>query len=332
MSDYGELRRRIAERGLFERQPRYYAGKVATSLALLGVAGVILAWSPSIATDLVAAVLLAIASGQIGFLMHDAAHRQIFPPGARADALLLVTGPLLLAISGLWWKDKHDRHHAHPNDEEHDPDIKVSLLAFNQEQARRKGPVVRLVTRYQAHLILLLVFFEALHLRAATVKFIVTTRSRLRRTEGALLVVHVVGYCGLVVVAVGPVRALIVIAVHQGLFGLYAASVFAPNHKGMPIVERDEGLAYLERQVVTARNVHGHPATDWWYGGLNYQIEHHLFPTLPRNRLREAQSIVRPFCAERGIPYAETGLLESYRSVFRSLQDASSPLHGAAAG
>ena len=84
--------------------------------------------------------------------------------------------------------------------------------------------------------------------------------------------------------------------VHQLLFGLHMGMVFAPNHKGMPILEKDNDLDYLTQQVLTARNIKPNPLVDFMYGGLNYQVEHHLFPNMSRNRLGEAQKIVRPFC------------------------------------
>ena len=328
MGDYAELKRRVAAQGLFEPQLRYYIFTAATTLALVSGAFTLLFASPSIATDVVAAVLLAISSSHLGFLLHDIAHRQLVPAGRWADALQLLTGPFLLGLSGAWWKQKHDRHHAHPNDPERDPDIQIGLLAFTEEQARQKRRLSRYVVRYQAQLIVPLLFLEGFHLRAAGVKFLATTRTRFRRTEAVLLAVHAVCYCTAVVAAVGPLRALIVIGLHQGLFGLYAGTVFAPNHKGMPIVGPTSTLSYLERQVVTSRNVRAHPVTDWWFGGLNYQIEHHLFPTLPRNRLHDAQAIVRSFCADRGVPYRETTLWRSCREVFASLHDTGKPAHG----
>ena len=328
MSDYAELKRRVAARGLFEPQPRFYIFTAASTLALVAGAFTLLFVSQPLATAIVAAALLAIGSSHLGFLLHDIAHRQLVPAGRWADALQLLTGPLLLGLSGAWWKDKHDRHHAHPNDAERDPDIQIGFLAFSDEQARQKRGLSRYVVRYQAQLIVPLLFLEGFHLRAAGVKFLATTRTRFRRTELALLAVHAVCYSTAIVAAVGPLRAILVIGVHQALFGLYAGTVFAPNHKGMPIVGPTSTLTYLERQVVTARNVRGHPVTDWWYGGLNYQIEHHLFPTLPRNRLHDAQTIVRSFCADHGVPYCETTLWRSYRAVFASLHDTGKPAHG----
>jgi fatty acid desaturase len=78
------------------------------------------------------------------------------------------------------------------------------------------------------------------------------------------------------------------------------------------------------KQVLTSRDIRGRGA-DLALGGLNHQIEHHLFPSMPRPNLRRARPIVRAYCAETGIPYEETGLVDSYRRVVRSLQEAGNP-------
>jgi fatty acid desaturase len=325
-SDYAELRRRIAARGLFERQPGFYAGAIVVSVALtgLGVAG--LALFSRLWMHALAAAVLALATGRLALLLHDAAHRQIWPPGRRSDAFCLIVGPLLVGISASWWKQKHDRHHAHPNDEQLDPDLQISMLAFTDGQARRMHRLLRPIARHQAYLLPLLILFEGIQLRVAGLKYLAKHDCRYRRTEIALIALHVVGYAAVVVATVGLTGALVVIPVHQALFGLYAGSLFAPNHKGMPIVDATRPWSFLEQQVVTARNVRAPRWIDWWYGGLNYQIEHHLFPTLPRNRLREAQPVVKSFCAESAIPYHETKAWASYGELLRSMHAASRPL------
>jgi len=116
-----------------------------------------------------------------------------------------------------------------------------------------------------------------------------------------------------------PLKAVVFVAIHQGLLGLYLGSVFAPNHKGMPILSNNDDSDFLRRQVLTARNVHGGWLTDLVLGGLNYQIEHHLFPNMPRPSLRRAQPAVRAYCLNHGLPYAETSLLDSYRQALRHL-------------
>lgn len=327
-ADYAELKRRVARAGLFERQPRYYAANIVVTLVLLALACLFALVSSSLSTAIPAAALLGLVSGQVAFLLHDAAHRQVFPPGRRSDVLVLVMGPLLLGSSGDWWKHKHDLHHAHPNDTDHDPDVRIKVLAFTEDQARVKSRWTARVTRYQAYLIVPLLLLESLHLRAASIKHLVAKRPKYRAAEAVLLTLNVAGYCALFVTAVGWPAAVAAVFVREAAFGLYMGSVFAPNHKGMPMLGPGSELGFLERQVVTARNVRGSIVVDWWYGGLNYQIEHHLFPSLPRNQLRRAQPLVRSFCAEHGVPYHETGLLESCREVFRSLDAASGPLRG----
>jgi fatty acid desaturase len=120
--------------------------------------------------------------------------------------------------------------------------------------------------------------------------------------------------------------------VHQMLFGLYMGSVFAPNHKGMLMQQGGSQLDRLRQQVLTARNVRSHPVTDFWFGGLNYQIEHHLFPSPARNPLKAAQATVRAFCQARAIPSHETSIVQAYRDTVRYLQHVSAPLRHIEAG
>jgi len=71
----------------------------------------------------------------------------------------------------------------------------------------------------------------------------------------------------------------------------------------MPIVPAGVKMDFFSKQVRTSRNISG----GWWatilMGGLNYQIEHHLFPNMPRDSLRRAQPLVRAHCAALGVPY-----------------------------
>ena len=76
---------------------------------------------------------------------------------------------------------------------------------------------------------------------------------------------------------------------------------------------------FLRRQVLMSRNIRGGRFIDFAMGGLNYQIEHHLFPSMPRPNLKRAQAMVRAHCAEQGVTYTETTLLKSYGIVVRYL-------------
>ncbi|MDQ0688863.1 fatty acid desaturase [Streptomyces achromogenes] len=124
-----------------------------------------------------------------------------------------------------------------------------------------------------------------------------TNRSLKHRTlDGALLFAHCALRLTVQFWLLPPGMAIAFIAVHQGLFGLYLGSLFAPHHKGMPILKSDDRPDFLRRQVLTSRNVRGGRLTDIALGGLNHQIEHHLFPSMSSPDLRIARTIVRRYC------------------------------------
>jgi fatty acid desaturase len=117
-----------------------------------------------------------------------------------------------------------------------------------------------------------------------------------------------------------PLKALAFIAVQQAIFSLYLGCSFAPNHKGMPIIESGAKMSFARRQVITARNITGGRFLNLMLGGLNYQIEHHLFPTMPRPNLARAQGIIKAFCIESGFGYSQDSLIGSYRQTVRHLR------------
>src|SRR5260370_15246292 len=250
----------------------------------------------------------------------------MFASGWKNALVGLVTADLLLGMSYGWWVQKHNRHHGNPNDVDLDPDIKVGAIAYTDEQARARRGAGRLAAMYQAYLFLPLTTFLAWSMHAAGFEYLVKERSRYRRLEFALLAVHAVLYLGAMLYFLGPWSALMVILIQKGIGGAYMAAVFAPNHKGMPQTDSQSRMDFLRTQVLTARNVRGHPLTDLWYGSLNYQIEHHLFPGMPRLNMRRAQPIIRQFCHEHGIAYYETSFLDSYPELLGFLHLIVSPL------
>ena len=96
--------------------------------------------------------------------------------------------------------------------------------------------------------------------------------------------------------------------------------------KGMPMLAEGEELYFLRRQVLTSRNVRGIRLVDFLLGGLNYQIEHHLFPNMPRPNLRQAQPLVRAFCQEHDLSYSEASMFGSYAEAVRHLHTIGAPL------
>jgi fatty acid desaturase len=160
----------------------------------------------------------------------------------------------------------------------------------------------------------------------AGLRYLFGQQARRRWLELGLLGLHLVLYVGFFVHFLGPWQALMVIVIHQCCGGFYMASVFAPNHKGMERLTSGHELDFLRRQVLTSRNVRAHPLTDVWYGALNYQVEHHLFPTMARNRVPRAHTIVADFCRERDIPYHQVSVLRSWREILSYLHQVGAPL------
>jgi fatty acid desaturase len=310
---------------LLERRPWGYAGRITVTAVLLaaGWAGFVLvgdSW-----WQLAVAVFLAVMFTQAGFLGHDAGHQQIYGSRRASRVLGVLLGNLGIGLSYGWWVAKHRRHHAHPNTEGADPDISMSVLAFTAAQARAGRGLSRLVFRYQGYLFFPLLLGEAVSLHVASIRALARAGTRGRLAEAALLATHLVGYLTVVFLVLAPVKAVVFIMVQQGLFGLYLGASFAPNHKGMPILGAGDRSDFLRRQVLTSRNVRGGWLTDLALGGLNYQIEHHLFPSMPRPSLRRSQPLIREYCQQLGLPYCEASLAGSYAQALRHLATVGRP-------
>lgn len=322
---YAELRQIIKDGGLLERQPGRALFRLIATDALLVLSVTLLLTVHVFWFQCLNALLLAFVTTQLGFNGHDAGHRQSFASTRINDLVGLIHGNLGIGMCFSWWLDKHNRHHSHPNELDTDPDINIPLLSFTEEDAARKRGALRFVAAHQALLFFPLLALVGLDLQRSSVGFILRGKARYPRTESLLMLAHVAGYLALVFVALPWPQALAFIAIHQLASGLYLGSVFAPNHKGMLITERACRLDFLPRQVLTARNVRGNAFIDMWYGGLNYQIEHHLFPTMARGHLAAARQIVRAYCAEHAITYHETGMARSYVEILSFLHEVGEP-------
>jgi fatty acid desaturase len=257
---------------------------------------------------------------QFGFLGHDAAHRQIFASARWNEWSSRVMSGVFAGLSYGWWTHKHNRHHAAPNQEGKDPDIVSAVLAFTPAVALPRTGLAAWFTRRQGYLFFPLLLLEGVNLHAAGLRTLATRPDlKHRRLEAAIVLTRLTAYVAILFITLSPATAVAFVAVQMGLFGVLLGGAFAPNHKGMPIVPKDARIDFLRRQVLMSRNIRGGPLTDFAMGGLNYQIEHHLFPNMPRPNLRAAQRMVQPFCAAHGVAYTCTSLVASYGIVVRYL-------------
>jgi fatty acid desaturase len=328
-SDYAELSRQVRAAGLLDRRPGYYGARIAVNVALLAAGWTVFVVLGSSWWQLVVAAFLAVMFVQFGFLGHDAGHRQVFRSRRYNDLLGLVCANLLIGLSYGWWIDKHNRHHANPNQVDRDPDIGAGGVVFTKAQARaRRNRVGRWLARHQAALFFPMLLLEGVALRVASIKaLLVRPADRTLRIESVLLGAHIVGYFAAVFLVLPLGQAVAFIAVQQGLFGVYLGCSFAPAHKGMLLLAPGEKLDFLRRQVLTSRNIRGGRWVDLAMGGLNYQIEHHLFPSMPSCTLGRAQPLVRDFCLRHDLPYEESSLAHSYVLVLRYLHDVGTSGH-----
>ena len=324
---YGELRRLVRKEGLLDKQPAYYLYKVPFTLGLLAASLAILVLVGNSWLQLVNAAFMAIAFTQLGLLGHDAGHYQIFSSTKRNDLLFLLVG-FLMSLVPSWWNDKHnEKHHRKPNQIGEDSDIDVSVLAFNEATALDKTGLGRIIVRHQGFLFYPVLFLTSLSFLAAGIRHILTGgKVRYPVVEPLLVAAHLAAYFALLFILLDPWQAVLFFLVHHGLTGLYMGSVFAPNHKGMPVLEKGEQMGFMTQQIITTRNLYPNPITNFVYGGLNYHIEHHLFPNMPRNNLKKAHKVVKEFCRTHGFPYYETGVLQSQREILAYLHKVSAPL------
>lgn len=320
VSLYTDLAREVRAAGLLARRPLAYAARLAVLVAAFAGATALLLTLGQSWWQLGVAALFGVLFTQTAFLCHDGAHRQVFSSGRANDWAARILGDLVVGLSHGWWMRKHTRHHANPNKLGSDDDVGPGVLLWTPEDAARRQGVGGWLAARQGTLFFPLLTLEGLNLHVGAVRTVLG-RAPLahRRTEIALLAVRLLGWPALLVVVLGPGLGAAFLAVELAVFGVYMGASFAPNHKGMPLVPRDSRLDFLSRQVLTSRNVRGGRLVDWAMGGLNLQVEHHLFPSMPSMSLRRAQPIVRRYCAEHDVPYTEAGVVESYVIVVRHL-------------
>ena len=231
-SDYAALSRQVRQAGLLDRRPTYYAWKITLTAAAL-----VLGWAAFAAIgnswwQLADAVFLAVAFAQIGFLGHDAGHSQVFRSRRANTVLGVACGNLGTGVSYDWWSGKHNRHHAHPNTEGADPDIMIGVLAFSAARARAGRGIQRLIFRYQAYLLVPMLFLEALGLHASSIRTVTGPGCRHRAWEATLLAVHFAAYLGAVFFVLSPVKAVVFILVQQGLLGFYLGCLLRAQPQG----------------------------------------------------------------------------------------------------
>lgn len=321
-STFTALTRSVREAGLLRRARSFYLlVGVALLLALGGaITGFVLlgdSWF-----QLLIAGALGIIFTQAAFVSHEASHRQVLASGPANDRLGRWLIALGVGMSYQWWMTKHTRHHANPNQVGRDPDIEVDVVAFTPETAAAQRGLLAWVTRRQGWLFYPLLAFEGINLHVHSLRSLMQRRPVDGRwLELGLIALRFAVLFGAVFWVLPLGMAFAFVGVQLAVFGFYMGTSFAVNHTGMPIIPREARLDFFAKQVRTSRNIRG----GWWatilLGGLNYQVEHHLFPNMARPFLAQTRTLVREHSRVHDVPYTEMSLGRAHVHVVRHMRD-----------
>ena len=323
-ADFRELALQIRAAGLLDHRRIYYVVKIGLTIASLAggwAAFVVVGNSWAV---LGIAVFLGAVFAQLGFIGHDAGHQQICASRRGNRLVGLVVGNALIGLSFGWWVPKHSAHHSHPNEVDRDPDVGSDLFGIFGAGAGPRGGPTRLLVRWKAPLFFPLMLLRSVGLHVGGMRRLLRRHDRGAVGEGLLVLVHAAMFFTIVLLVLSPIKALAFVALQQAVFSIYLGVSFAPNHKGMPVIPTGSKMDFARRQIVTSRNVSGGALLTFVIGGLDYQIEHHLFPSMPRPNLRRAQSLVKMFCQTNQLTYCEASFFGSFRLILRHLRSRSS--------
>jgi fatty acid desaturase len=319
-TEYSALLHTVRDAGLLRRRTGFYCLVFGIILIAIGgeITGFILlrnTWY-----ELLIAAGMGIIFTQLSFLAHETGHKQVFASGRANEIAGRTIANLFVGISYSWWMKKHSRHHANPNILGKDPDIERDVVSFIETDAARSRGLYAWFTRRQGSLLFPMLILEGLNLHIHAFRTVFGRDKVDKRWLEMSMVVPRIGLYFAGIFLVMPLgMAFAFIGVQLAVFGVYMGASFAVNHVGMPILPHDSKVDFLRRQVITARNIRGNTVMDSFMGGLNYQIEHHLFPNMPRPNLKRAQVIAREYCAANSIAYTETSLTGAYGIVVRHL-------------
>jgi fatty acid desaturase/predicted heme/steroid binding protein len=356
-SSYRRMIIQLQKQGMFDAQPLYYVRKMLEVCSILGLATYLVANFTHPLVRFLACFLVALFWQQCGWLSHDFLHHQVFKNRLYGDIFGLITGNLFQGFSVDWWKNKHNTHHATPNTthtggEAHngDPDIDtLPFLAWSRsmvKDAEKMSSFARFCVRNQKVLyfpILLLArfswtfqsIFYALNLKSPWETDLEGRRRDVtyKKSELALFAVHYAYFGWLCFYLMSPGEGVLFYCGAQAICGLLLALVFGLGHNGMAVYPSKDKPDYWTLQVSTTRDVKGSQyipqgVVDWFMGGLQHQVEHHLFLSMPRHNLGKAFKAVRAFCSEHNLHHHTTTMLQGTSEILEHLHRMGELLEG----
>jgi len=308
---FEELKQEVKEAGLLNRVP--IRGTIEMIGVILSVIFVLI-FSPQI-NPIIIGLLLTIIFTRSVFVSHDILHRQYFKDKSLSKKLSYPFSSIILSNSSSWWDYKHNvNHHTYCNIVEKDEDIRALDGAFTPQKGN--NPFIK---KYKHIIFWGAMFFMFPAFIGQSYSFVVK-----RKLWGELffMLSHWFVIWGVLISQIGLMDTLIVAVTLNFILSPWLAFGFITNHLGCETFTTEEAkdFSWLELQMRGSRSLKGGFLVHWFYGGLNTQIEHHIFPKAPRFNLLKVQKITKDFAKKYNISYFETTPIEAYIQINNALK------------
>jgi len=304
---FSDLKDQVRAAGLLDRVPvRGSIEMIATIASMVLIYMTAPMWNP-----VLLGLFMSLVFTRAVFISHDILHTQYFKNKSLSFKLSYPFAAIILSNSSSWWDFKHNiNHHTWCNVPEKDEDILAMDGAFTTKQ---KGNSAFLrSTKY-------LIFWGAMFFMypafiAQSYNFVIKKK---KYGELALMLLHWPIIWGTMFYILPTGDALTVFITLYISLSAWLAFGFITNHLGCEVFDKDESesLSWMELQMRTSRSLSGGAFVHWFYGGLNTQIEHHLFPKAPRFNLLKIQKMTKLFAKKHDMKYFETTPIEAYVQI-----------------
>ncbi|KXS10027.1 fatty acid/sphingolipid desaturase [Gonapodya prolifera JEL478] len=313
--DYRRLHQQLKDLGFFETDYSNYMREVIKYLICLTIIVYTGIFAPRhILSYVVCAATTAFMWQQMAFVGHDIGHNAVFHNAKLDYAVGTAFGNPLLGISIGWWKSNHNIHHVVTNSPEHDPDIQhlpffaVSSRFLTKLYSSYYGVTwdfpndhfAKLLVSMQHNLYYPILCFARFFLYLQSVKYLLSPWCPYRLWEvGTMicfaswqifLVSHFHSWTGI---------AIYVFMSHALTMILHLQITL--SHFSMPTQDPPENEDWATKALRTSLDVECPEWLDWFHGGLQFQVEHHLFPRIARHKLRQVRPYVADFAARHGL-------------------------------
>lgn len=319
--NFNELKAQVKEAGLLQRVPLRGSLEMIAILLSMGVVYYLISiWSTieidSLYKSLALGLFMTVVFTRAVFVSHDILHLQYFKSKSLSMKLSYPFSALILSNSSSWWDFKHNvNHHTWCNVHEKDEDIWALDGAFIPGQRGNK-PFIK---KYKYIIFWGAMFFMYGAFIAQSYSFAL---KRKLYGEFALMLLHWPLVWGVIFYFLPLSDALIVFATLNLTLSPWLAFGFITNHLGCEVFNYEEGkeFSWMELQMRTSRSLQGGTLVHWFYGGLNTQIEHHLFPRAPRFNLLKVQKMTQDFAQKHNIEYFATTPFQAYVQINDALK------------